>query len=133
MTHKTFGNHANISNFLTLMFKGPQSLSDITRETGMAYETVRHLVLHLHKSGCLYISGWRRDMMNRASIAIYQIGIGVDVPKPRARTAVERTRKCQIKKDTATESLCSKAKHSMFKPDAPSTSIQSLISTWGKT
>ena len=132
MTYKTFGNHANISNFLTLMFKGSQSLSDITRETGMAYETVRHLVLHLHKSGCLYIVGWRRDMMNRASIALYQIGIGVDVPKPRARTAVERNRKLRIKKAAADEPLGNKGKHSMFKPDAPSTSVQSLISTWGK-
>ncbi len=131
--NKTFGNHANISNFLTLMFKGPQSLRDIERETGMAYETVRHLARHLHGKGCVYIAGWRRDMMNRASIALYQIGIGVDVPKPRARTGTERTRKSQIKKAASDQRLGYKEKLSMFKPAVEADSVQSLISTWGRT
>lgn len=133
MTYNSFRNHANISKFLKLMFKGPQSLRDIERETGMKYETVRSLVVNLHKSGCVYITGWRRDMMNRASIALYQIGIGVDEPKPRARTDVERTRKCQIKKAVAADPLGYKRKQSMFQREAVPDSVQSLISTWGRT
>lgn len=87
----------NAARFISLLLAGHHSLADLARLTPMDYETARLFLKDLKRAGVVHVAAWRRDDMNRASIAIYALGHGVDALKPRAKTAVERTRKYKTK------------------------------------
>ncbi len=77
--------------------EGRYSLAEIAEKTPMHYERARGFLLDLKAEGVVHISAWRRDSMNRASIAIYTLGLGVDAPKPTPKTPTQRTRKYKTK------------------------------------
>lgn len=87
----------NAARFIALLMRGNLSLAELADKTPMDYDRARTFVRDLKAEGVVHIAAWRRDSMNRASIAVYQLGLGVDAPKPRARTGVERTRKYKTK------------------------------------
>lgn len=90
-TYSRFGNHPNVVRFLKAMIQGPQSIRDISDKTSISYETVRPLIRLLHEEGVIHISHWRSDMMGRASIAVYALGIGIDAPKRKPKTGAQRS------------------------------------------
>lgn len=87
----------NAARLISLLMRGQYSLSELSEKAPMHYERTRTFVLDLKAEGVVHISAWRRDSRGRASIAIYALGLGVDAPKPSAKTAVQRTRKYAAK------------------------------------
>jgi hypothetical protein len=77
--------------------EGRYSLKELSEKTPMHYERAREFLLDLKAENVVHISAWRRDALNRASIAIYTLGVGVDAPKPAAKTPSQRTRKYKTK------------------------------------
>lgn len=82
-----------------LLMRGQYSLSELSEKTPMDYEVARKFLLDLKSEGVVHVCGWRRDKMNRASIAIYALGIGVDAPKPSAMTDMQRMMKMNAAKE----------------------------------
>lgn len=89
----------NAARLIALLMQGRHSLTELSEKAPMHYERTRLFVLDLKAEGVVHITSWRRDSMGRASIAIYALGLGVDAPKPTAKTGVQRTRKYKTKKE----------------------------------
>lgn len=87
----------NAARLISLLMQGRYSLTELAEKAPMHYERTRLFVLDLKAEGVVHISAWRRDSRNRASIALYALGIGIDAPKPSAQTALQRTRKYEAK------------------------------------
>lgn len=52
--------------------------------------TAARMLLHLHRKGLVYITGWQRGV--GPMLPIYALGVGVDVDKPAPLTALEKVR-----------------------------------------
>ena len=89
----------NAARFISLLMRGSCSLAELTEKTPMHYERARTFLLDLKAEGVVHISAWRRDSRNRASIALYSLGLGVDAPKPSSMTGLQRTRKYEAKQE----------------------------------
>lgn len=85
------------ARFIKLLMRGNLSLTELAEQAPMHYERARCFVHDLKAEGVVHIAAWRKDARGLASIAVYQLGIGVDAPKPKAKTGVERTRRYQAK------------------------------------
>lgn len=90
---KRFGNHENIAAFLGVLVRGGASIRELADQTDSNYATICALVRHLHRAGALHIGRWRVDSLGRESIAVYELGMGVDAPKRKPKTAAERSLK----------------------------------------
>lgn len=89
MSRKHFG-HARAVRLLTLLQTGHQSLNQLAANAGGSYESVRGFIKLLYEARLVHITGWRYDSYRRPSIALYTLGAGIDAPKPRAKSSVER-------------------------------------------
>lgn len=89
----------NAARLIALLMQGRYSLTELADKAPMHYERTRLFVLDLKAEGVVHITSWRRDSKGRASIAIYALGLGVDAPKPRAKTGAQRTHKYKTKKE----------------------------------
>ena len=87
----------NAARFIRLLMRGNMSLAELAEQTPMHYERVRCFVADLKAEGVVHIAAWRRDSRNRASVAVYSLGLGVDAPKPSSMTGLQRTRKYEAK------------------------------------
>ncbi len=119
---RTVGHYATWTGVLSALLTAPCSLRDICIKSGVDYETIRPLVNELHKEGLLHITAWRRDKMNRASIAVYSLGFGVDAKKPAAKPAVVRTAAYKNRKQAADEDK-------LFAPAGLSTISNAMLDT----
>lgn len=75
----------------------PKSLRELEAKTGIAYETLRPMMNALKKEQVVHIAMWKIDSMNRASIACYSLGFGVDAPKRQPKTGAQRSMKYKNK------------------------------------
>jgi hypothetical protein len=89
----------NAARFIYLLMQGHHSLAELAELTPMDYERARVFVHDLKAEGVVHVCAWRRDSRNRNSIALYQLGLGVDAPKPTAKTGVQRTRAYKQRKE----------------------------------
>lgn len=119
---RTAGHYATWTGVLAALLTAPCSLKDICAKSGVDYETVRPLVNELHKEGLLHITAWRRDGRNRASIAVYSLGFGVDVKKPPAKTPAARTMAYMNRKRVADEDK-------LFAADPPRPATNTILDT----
>lgn len=98
MTRRSYTYYDNWVRLLTAMLTAPASLRELEDKTGIHYETLRPLMKALHAGGVVHITGWRIDGMNRASIALYQLGFGPDAPKRKPKTPAQRSMKYKNKR-----------------------------------
>lgn len=89
----------NAARLISLLMRGSCSLAELAEKTPMHYERVRCFMADLKAEGVVHISAWRRDSRNRASVALYSLGLGVDAPKPSSMTGLQRTRKYEAKRE----------------------------------
>lgn len=81
----------NIPLILRLLMEGPKTIADLAERTGIRYDTVREFVNELHTGGVVYISGWRKLVKQASPSAVWTLGIGLDAPRPKAKTGAQRT------------------------------------------
>lgn len=127
-TRVTVGYYNVWARVLKVMLDGTFSLKEIAAKTSIDYETLRPLINELRKNGVVYIESWRRDTKNRQSIAVYQLGIGVDAKKRPARTGVERTRAYKQRQRAADEDKLFKP---TGKPLVRDSAIDNALRAWG--
>lgn len=97
MTKRSAGHYSLWASWLSAMLTKPYSLRELEAKTGIHYETLRPLMNALHEAGVVHVSHWRIDRMGRMSVAVYQLGFGVDARKRPIKTGAERTRKYKVK------------------------------------
>lgn len=100
---RSVGHYKNWVSILNVLLSGPVSLADLVRKTGVDYDTIRPLMNELRKGEVVHIMGWRQDSCNRWAIAVYQLGMGVDAKKPKAKTGAQRMQARTHRKTAAEE------------------------------
>lgn len=124
------GAHANIVRFLGAMVDGAHSLRALCDKTGIHYETLRPLINLLHEQGVVHISAWKLDSMGRQSIAVYQLGVGVDVPKRKPKTGSQRSLAYKYRKQAGEEDKLFK---SVNTPLVRNAGLDQALRGWGAT
>lgn len=94
------GQYKNVAALLLGITGRPWTLYELSDRTGICYERVRPLVNYLRKNGVVHVDHWRlTGTKKRDYTAVYVFGEGIDTPRPRARTATERTRDYLLRKN----------------------------------
>lgn len=94
---RKYSYYGNIAAIIRELMAFPVSLRELEQKTGIAYETLRPMMNALKKEQVVHIAMWKIDSMNRASIACYSLGFGVDAPKRQPKTGAQRSMKYKNK------------------------------------
>jgi hypothetical protein len=94
---RKYSYYGNIAAIIRELITFPVSLRELEQKTGIAYETLRPMMNALRKEQVVHIAMWKIDSMNRASIACYSLGFGVDAPKRQPKTGAQRSMKYKNK------------------------------------
>lgn len=94
---RKYSYYGNIAMIIRELLSFPKSLRELEAKTGIAYETLRPMMNALKKEQVVHIAMWKIDSMNRASIACYSLGFGVDAPKRQPKTGAQRSMKYKNK------------------------------------
>lgn len=80
----------------------PAAMSDIAKQLGMPYNSIRAWLYELHRMGWVHIADWRRPEAQGPFTAIYGAGPGVDKPcqlKPISANERQKMKRAEIRKD----------------------------------
>ena len=94
---RKYSYYGNIAAMIRELMAFPVSIRELEAKTGIAYETLRPMMNALEKEQVVHIAMWKIDSMNRASIACYSLGFGVDAPKRQPKTGAQRSMKYKNK------------------------------------
>ena len=94
---RKYSYYGNIAAIIRELIAFPVSIRELETKTGIAYETLRPMMNALKKEQVVHIAMWKIDSMNRASIACYSLGFGVDAPKRQPKTGAQRSMKYKNK------------------------------------
>lgn len=94
---RKYSYYGNIAAIIRELMAFPVSIRELEAKTGIAYETLRPMMNALKKEQVVHIAMWKIDSMNRASIACYSLGFGVDAPKRQPKTGAQRSMKYKNK------------------------------------
>jgi len=94
---RKYSYYGNIASIIRELLAFPVSLRELEAKTGIAYETLRPMMNALKKEQVVHIAMWKVDSMNRASIACYSLGFGVDALKRKPKTGAQRSMKYKNK------------------------------------
>ena len=94
---RKYSYYGNIAAIIRELIAFPVSIRELATKTGIAYETLRPMMNALKKEQVVHIAMWKIDSMNRASIACYSLGFGVDAPKRQPKTGAQRSMKYKNK------------------------------------
>ena len=88
---------AGYATFFELLVTDGGSNKDFVEETGLGYNTIRKLVMVMHRRKLIYISHWDKDTNGRYVVPVYSLGNKQDKKRPPPLTWKERKER-QIKK-----------------------------------
>ena len=91
MTPNTVRRH--IAKLLVDLDAGMYSTAQLANRHSLQYETIREFINDLKTENFVHVERWRKDDMGRWSIAVWQLGHGVDAAKPAPVSGAERTRR----------------------------------------
>ena len=121
------GYKKNVSEMVYAMLCGPFTRFELEKRTGITYDTLCPIINAMHERGALHISAWKQDSMGRQTIAVYTLGIGVDVPKRKPKTHAQRTSDYKIRNTVQFEDKLFKP---IGKPLVSNNVIDSALREW---
>ena len=86
-----------IARVVKRMMDGRFTVRQLHKSTGISKTSAWNLVKAFHKAGCIHIVEYTRTLNANLGSAVYVWGSGDDLPRPKAQTAAEKSKKLRGK------------------------------------
>lgn len=75
--------HLTLAKLVQLLLIEPCTVKKMAEWTGLSPDTLYRFMWAMHKERAAHIYDWEFDTLNRPSIPIFKLGLGVDAPRRR--------------------------------------------------